>query len=133
MNELQCIPFVFPASEKAFEARTQFTLVPLLAHAVEWMATEPRCANQSYNITNGDSPRWSALWARFAAYFGVECGAPRRMRLADAVSANESAWQALVARHGLEPVTLAQRVLWPYADYLFLPPAFAFAGLRSRL
>jgi nucleoside-diphosphate-sugar epimerase len=115
------IPFVFPGSEKAFHARTQFTFVPLLARAVEWMALEPRCANQSYNITNGDSPRWSQLWARFADYFGVESGPPRKMRLADQVSANENAWQSLVARHALEPCALAQRVLWPYADYLFLP------------
>lgn len=114
-------PFFFPGSENAFHARTQFTFVPLLARAVEWMAGEPRCANQSYNITNGDSPRWSELWPRFAAYFGVEAGGPRRMRLADAVNDNESAWQALVARRGLEPVTLAERVLWPYADYLFAP------------
>lgn len=115
------MPFVFPGSEQAFHARTQFTLVPLLARAVEWMASEPRCANQSYNITNGDSPRWSALWARFAEYFGVESGPPRKIRLADHVGANESVWQSLVARHGLERSTLAERVLWPYADYLFLP------------
>ena len=114
-------PFFFPGSEKAFHARTQFTFVPLLARAVEWMAGEPRCANQSYNITNGDSPRWSELWPRFAEYFGVAAGGPRKMRLADAVSDNESAWQTLVARCGPEPVTLAERVLWPYADYLFAP------------
>ena len=114
-------PFFFPGSEKAFHARTQFTFVPLLARAVEWMAGEPRCANQSYNITNGDTPRWSELWPRFSEYFGVEAGGPRKMRLADAVNENESAWQALVARCGLERVTLAERVLWPYADYLFAP------------
>lgn len=115
------IPFVFPGSEKAFRARTQFTLVRLLARAVEWMANEPRCANQSYNITNGDSPSWSELWMRFAEYFGVEPGTPRKMRLADHVAESADAWQALVARHGLEPCTLGERVIWPYADYLFLP------------
>lgn len=114
-------PFFFPGSEKAFHARTQFTFVPLLARAVEWMAGEPRCANQSYNITNGDSPRWSELWPRFAEYFGVEAGSPRKMRLADAVNGNEGTWQTLVARCGLERRALAERVLWPYADYLFAP------------
>lgn len=114
-------PFVFPGSEKAFHARTQFTFVPLLARAVEWMAGEPRCANQSYNITNGDSPRWSDLWARFADYFGVATAPPRKTRLAESVSDNETVWQALVARHGLEPGALADRVLWAYADYLFAP------------
>jgi nucleoside-diphosphate-sugar epimerase len=114
-------PFFFPGSEKAFHARTQFTFVPLLARAVEWMAREPRCAKQSYNLTNGDSPRWSELWPRFAEYFGVAAGGPRKMRLADTMGENESAWQRVVVRCGLAPGRLAERVLWPYADYLFAP------------
>ena len=114
-------PFFFPGSHDAFHARTQFTFVPLLARAAEWMAQEPGCANQSYNITNADSPRWSELWRRFGDYFGVQAGEPRKMRLADAVSDRENAWRALVERHGLAPVALIDRVLWPYADYLFAP------------
>jgi len=55
------LPLMYPGTEHSFHARTQFTFVPMLARAIEWMAGEPRCANQSYNITNGDSPRWSAL------------------------------------------------------------------------
>ena len=114
-------PFFFPGTPKAFNVRTQFTFVPLLARAAEWMSEEPRCANQSYNITNGDSPRWSELWRRFADYFGVEAGEPREVRLADAMRGANDAWRALVERHGLAPVALTDRVLWPYADYLFAP------------
>jgi len=114
-------PLAFPGSEKAFHARTQFTYVPLLARAVHWMATEPRCANQSYNVVNGDHPRWSELWPVLAGYFGIEPAGPARVRLADYVADLEPAWQALTREHGLAAVPLAQRVLWPYADYLFAP------------
>jgi nucleoside-diphosphate-sugar epimerase len=115
------LPLDFPGSERSFHARTQFTFVPMLARAIEWMAGEPRCANQSYNITNGDSPRWSELWPRFAAYFGVEAGGPTRTRLEDHVAGRDGVWQKLVRERGLAPGPLSERVLWPYADYLFAP------------
>lgn len=114
-------PFFFPGTEAAFHARTQFTHVPLLARAIGWMASTPRCANQAYNVVNGDSPRWSALWPRFAAYFGVAAGAPKPVRLAEHLAGRQAAWSDLVRSAGLEPVALASRVLWPYADYLFAP------------
>jgi hypothetical protein len=114
-------PFHFPGTARSFHVRTQFTLVPMLARAAEWMATEPGCANESFNIVNGDSPRWSDLWTTFAEYFGVPTGEPKRVCLADDVARKESVWQALVGRHRLVPVRLSERVLWPYADYVFSP------------
>jgi nucleoside-diphosphate-sugar epimerase len=112
---------IYPGSEASFRVRTQFTYVPLLARAVSWMATTPACANQSYNIVNGDAPRWSDLWPAFAEFFGVRAGAPERVRLGDYMADKGPVWDRLVHRHGLEPVDLASRVLWPYADYLFAP------------
>jgi nucleoside-diphosphate-sugar epimerase len=113
--------FTYPGSERSFNTRTQFTFVPMLARAIEWMATDENCANESFNIVNGDSPRWADLWPRFAEYFGVRTDSPRRMRLADDIVRKEAVWQKLVARHDLVPVTLSARVLWSYADYLFAP------------
>jgi hypothetical protein len=48
---------------------TQFTDLRLLARCVAWMAQEPRCANQGFNVVNGDYPRWSDLWPQFARRF----------------------------------------------------------------
>ena len=115
------VPLTYPGTERSFHARTQFTYVPLLARAIEWMASTERCANQSYNAVNGDFPRWSELWPQFAEYFGVEAGAPNAIRLADHVADKARLWRALVTRHGLARVPLEERVLWPYADYLFAP------------
>jgi nucleoside-diphosphate-sugar epimerase len=119
-RELQS-PLIYPGSEESFQARTQFTHVPMLARAIEWMATTPACANQSYNIVNGDAPRWSELWPKFAEFFGVAPGGPTPVRLATYVADKEPVWQALVRRRGLDAGPLSSRVLWPYADYLFAP------------
>ena len=115
------VPLAYPGSEKSYTVRTQFTYVPLLARGVVWMSQEPRCANEAYHVVNGDTPRWAELWPRFAEYFGVECGTPRSIRLAEWVSDKEALWQTLVERHSLERAPLASRVLWPYADYVFAP------------
>jgi nucleoside-diphosphate-sugar epimerase len=115
------LPLTYPGTERSFHARTQFTFVPMLARAIEWMVTSERCSNQAYNVVNGDSPRWSELWPQFAAYFGLEPGGAHPTRLADDVARQSPLWEKLIARHGLAAVPLTQRVLWPYADYLFAP------------
>jgi hypothetical protein len=85
------------------------------------MATEPRCANQAYNIVNGDAPRWSELWPRFAAYFGMQAGPEEPVRLADTLADKEGVWQAVIRKHGLRPTTLRSLVLWSYGHYVFAP------------
>ena len=44
----------------AYTALCQSTDGALPAKAVEWMATDPKCANQAFNITNSDLVRWQA-------------------------------------------------------------------------
>jgi hypothetical protein len=103
----------------------------LLARAIRWMSQEPRCANESYHIVNGDTPRWSELWSRVADYFGVGKGAPRAMRLADYMADKEAVWQALVQRRGLKPTQLSSLVLWPYAQYVFSPEWDIISGMSK--
>ena len=113
--------FRYPGSEASFHARTQFTYVPFLARAAVWMGEEPRCANAAYHVVNGDTPRWSELWPRFAEWFGVKPGMPKPMKLADYMAGKAPVWRDLVSRHGLEQNELASLVLWPYANYVFAP------------
>jgi len=114
-------PLDFPGSARAWHVRTQFTDLALLARAIVWMATEPRCANQSFNIVNGDYPRWSELWPRFAAAFGLEPGPPRALDLARYMADKAEIWQRIVRKHGLRATRLDSIVLWPYANYVFKP------------
>ena len=111
----------FPGSAKAYHARTQFTDLALLARAIAWMANELRCANQAFNIVNGDYPRWSELWPRFADWFGLEPGVPRAFDFAQYMADKGALWDRIVNKHGLRPTTLDSIVLWPYGDYVVKP------------
>ena len=115
------LPLGYPGTEKSFGVATQFTALPLLARALAWMATEPRCANQAYNIVNGDAPRWSELWPRFAAYFGMPAGPAEPIRLADTMADKDGVWQAVIRKHGLRPTALQSLVRWSYGNYVFAP------------
>jgi nucleoside-diphosphate-sugar epimerase len=115
------LPLGYPGTAESFRVATQFTALPLLARALAWMATEPRCANQAYNIVNGDAPRWSELWPRFAGYFGMPAGREQPVRLADIMADKESVWQSIIRKHGLRPTALQSLVLWSYGDYVFAP------------
>jgi nucleoside-diphosphate-sugar epimerase len=111
----------YPGSAKSFHARTQFTALPLLVRAMTWMATDPRCANQSYNVVNGDAWRWSDLWPRIAGYFGMQAGRPESVRLDQYMADKGDLWQAITKKFGLRPSELTSLVLWPYGNYVFSP------------
>lgn len=115
------LPLYFPGSARAYEVHTQFTDIAMLACAIEWMATEPRCANQAFNIVNGDYPCWSELWPKFARGFGIEPGAPRAINLAQYMADKGHVWQRIINQHGLCPTALDKLVLWSYGDYVFKP------------
>ncbi len=114
-------PLLFPGSAKSYGSSTQFTDLALLARAIEWMATAPQCANQAFNIVNGDYPRWNELWPQLAAMLGLEAGQPAAIRLGQYMADKAPVWNAIVARHGLKPSALDRIVLWNYGDYAFAP------------
>ena len=115
------LPLDFPGTAAGFHVHTQFTDTALLARCVAWMANEPRCANEGFNVVNGDNPRWSDLWPRFAAEFGMRAGEPINVKMADYMADKSAAWAGAIKKHGLHPTQLETIALWPYGDYLFRP------------
>jgi nucleoside-diphosphate-sugar epimerase len=111
------LPFDFPGGAKGYDAPTQFTDLGLLARAVVWMACEPRCANQAFNVVNGDNPRWRDLWVPFARGFDVAPGSPRKFSLVEYMADKDGVWERIVAKHRLRPTRLHELVLWAYGDY----------------
>lgn len=97
------LPLCFPGSQASYAALYQCTEASLLAQAIEWMATEPKCAGEAFNVTNGDYIRWLNLWPGFARYFGMEPGPVRSVRLAQAMADKAPVWERIVARHELLP------------------------------
>ena len=115
------LPLDFPASETGFHALTQFTDLALLGRSAVWMAGEPRCANQAFNVVNGDWLRWSELWPDFAATFGMAVGAPQNIKLEHWIKNKGAAWESVVKKHKLRATDVHQLALWPYGDYQLSP------------
>ena len=72
------LPLWFPGTRGAYTPLSEATDAVQLARAAVWAATESRCANQIFNITNGDYFRWEHLWPRIAGFFGMEAAPPCR-------------------------------------------------------
>lgn len=111
-------PLIYPGTPESFAARTQFTWLPMLARAVEWMMCTPACANQAYNVVNGDSHSWSHLWPVIARYFDMQIGGPQAVTFTSLAADQGAAWRKIVARHGLRPLDLQRDVQWIYGDYV---------------
>jgi len=113
------LPLQFPGSEANYRALYQVTDATLLARAMVWMATEPRCANEAFNITNGDLIRWENFWPRMAAYWDMEVAQRRPIRLAQAMADKGPLWDDIVSRAGLRPTAYSDLVSWAYGDFVF--------------
>jgi nucleoside-diphosphate-sugar epimerase len=124
------VPFRFPGKSGAYTALYQVTDARILARAILWSATEPRCAGEVFNITNGDYFRWQNLWPRLAQFFELEYDEPQTLPLAEFMADKGPAWDRIVARHGLQPYAYEDIVAWEFGDAVF---ASEFDNITSTI
>lgn len=111
------IPLRFPGGEPRVGEATDARLI---AKAMAWAGTTPVCANQIYNIANGDVYLWENVWPRLATLFGMELAPPHPFSLARVMPQNELVWDRIVQKHGLQPYGYKEIVAsWQFADFLF--------------
>lgn len=115
------LPLCFPGTPANYQAVYQCTSATQLAKAIAWISAEPNCANQAFNITNGDFIRWCNLWPKFAAYFDMELGPVRTVKLVDVMADKEPIWERIAQKYDLRPTPYEELALWPYGDFLFTP------------
>jgi nucleoside-diphosphate-sugar epimerase len=115
------LPLCHPGTPGNYTALYQCTDAGLLARAMVWMATAPNCANQAFNITNGDLIRWVHTWPKIAQYFGMEVGPRRQLSLVKFMADKAPVWERIVAKHGLRPYSYQEIVNWAYGDFVFTP------------
>jgi nucleoside-diphosphate-sugar epimerase len=113
------LPLRFPGKPGAFTSITQATDAGLLARAMTWMATTENCANQAFNITNGDHFRYVNLWPRLAEHFGMQPGLIQTIDLPAFMADKGELWDRIVAKHGLRPTRFDQVADWNFAAYTF--------------
>jgi nucleoside-diphosphate-sugar epimerase len=95
------------------------TYAGLLANATVWAATTIQCANQAFNITNGDLIRWNELWPRIADYFEMKVAPPLHMPLQTIMSDKVSVWESMQQKYGLEKHSYEQVASWGFGDFVF--------------
>ena len=89
----------------------------ILVRAMVWMATTPACADQSFNVTNGDFFRYQNLWPAFARHFGMELGGVERIDLAAEMADKEPLWAEINRKYGLKGHPIAMLANWNFANY----------------
>ena len=112
-------PLAWPGKPGSGRTIYQATDSAHFADAALWAATEPRCANQAYNITNGDYFRWLDLWPRLAEVFDMPVADPAPLSLTEFMADKAPLWDAMVAQHGLKPYRFDEIAAWPFGDYVF--------------
>ena len=113
------LPLRFPGKPGAWRSIYQVTESAHFAGAALWAATEPRCANEAYNITNGDYFRWCNLWPGIAEVFGMPWAEPQTISLTAQMADKAALWDVMVRKYGLHPYRFDQVVAWPFGDYVF--------------
>ncbi|WP_371778808.1 SDR family oxidoreductase [Streptosporangium subroseum] len=127
------LPLRFPGRPGAYDKLLEMTDAGLLAKATVWAATDERCANQAFNINNGDLFRWNEMWPKIARFFDLEVADPLPMSL-DVVMADKGPlWNAMAERYGLEPHPYEDVSSWAFGDFVFSWDYDMFAdGSKAR-
>ena len=115
------LPLYFPGTPGNFRALYQCSDSNHLAKAMVWMATTQNCANESFNITNGDVFRWQNFWPRVANFFDMEAGPVRTIKLAQFMADKGPVWDRIVKKYALQSHRFEQIAAWPFGDFVFTP------------
>ena len=127
------LPLRFPGKPGAYDKLLEMTDAGLLARATLWAATDPRCANQAFNINNGDLFRWNELWPKIARWFDLETAPPLPMSLSVVMADKEPLWQTMIEKHGLQRTPYKDVSSWGFGDFVFSWDYDLFAdGSKAR-
>ncbi len=113
------LPLSHPGKPANYRTLYQVTDSALIARAMVWMATSPQCANQAFNITNGDLFRWEHLWPKIARFFDMEIGPQSNISLQQFMADKAPVWDRIVKKYGLKPYTFEEIAAWKFGDFVF--------------
>ncbi|MBL0738590.1 NAD-dependent epimerase/dehydratase family protein [Flavobacterium sp. GN10] len=127
------IPLRFPGKIGAYEKLMEMTDAGLLAKATVWAATNPKCANQAFNITNGDLFRWQEIWPKIANYFEIPVAQPLQMELKSVMADKDIVWKDIQEKYNLEKHNYEKLAAWEFGDFVFSWDYDFFSnGIKAR-
>ncbi|MGN7988600.1 SDR family oxidoreductase [Pedobacter sp. 22226] len=103
-------PFKWPGSAAQWNGISDVTDARILAEHLIWVSTTDAARNEAFNVVNGDVFRWSRLWKRIAAYFGVEpIGFKDKIRPLELEMNNDSdTWKQIAEKYQLREKELSR-------------------------
>lgn len=113
------VPLRYPGSPKAYHVIRQATQADLLARSMVWMATTPSCANEAFNITNGDYFRYEHLWPKIADFFEMPWEAPQAIDLQQFMPTHTGRWATMAEKYNLRIKDFSRVADWRFATYTF--------------
>jgi nucleoside-diphosphate-sugar epimerase len=111
------LPLCFPGTEGGYKRIDQAVDTVQLAKASVWAATQPHCAGEIFNVSNGGLFRWEHMWPRIADALGMRTGPIRDVKLVEAMADKSDLWSRMVAKYDLRPIAFDQLVDWSFADF----------------
>lgn len=127
------LPLRFPGKPGAFDKLLEMTDGGLLAKAIVWAATNKACANQAFNINNGDLFRWNEMWPKIARYFELDEAPPIPMSLDIIMADKEPVWNDMIHKYGLSQTPYKDVSSWGFGDFVFSWDYDMFAdGSKAR-
>ena len=106
----------------------------LIAEFTIWASTNPRCANQAFNLVNGDYFTWRYMWPRLATYLGAETSSKQEfakpvptegdvqqeLSLSEWSKDKRAVWDEICEEAGVpEAKTTFDAATWAYQDWVF--------------
>ena len=107
---------------------------PLIADLTIFVSTNPHCANEAFNVTNGDYFTWRYMWPRLADRFGAKASSAQKftksapnegelqldLSLAEWSQDKRKIWDDLCDRQG---ISCAKATFdfgtWAFQDWVF--------------
>jgi nucleoside-diphosphate-sugar epimerase len=123
-----------PTNQNYWEGYDDVSDSRLIADLTIYASTNKKCANQAFNVTNGDYFCWRYMWPRLASYFGASATSAQKfskprpvegtvqldVSLAEWAADKREVWDRICEREGKpEAKATWDAGTWAYQDWVF--------------
>ncbi|KAI0184876.1 hypothetical protein EV127DRAFT_485679 [Xylaria flabelliformis] len=123
-----------PTNQRYWEGAEDVSYAPLIADLTMFVSTRKSCANEAFNVTNGDYFSWRYMWPRLAASLGAKADSQQNFQkaspregelqldwsLAEWCQDKRKVWEDLCDRQALPGAKATfDLVGWAVGDFLF--------------
>jgi nucleoside-diphosphate-sugar epimerase len=123
-----------PTNQIYWNGTDNSSYAPLIADLTIFVSTNPKCANEAFNIVNGDHFCWRYMWPRVAAYFGARAsseqnfekpfptpGVPQlELSFAEWAKDKRPVWDRICDKAGVpQAKSTWDAGTWAYQDWVF--------------